>query len=148
METVAINKITHIKKMSRIYIKLMAIVEKYKKYEAAASSSPSAPDTSKFTASHSGHISGGAMFAGSCMSHGEIFYVHLGYNVDESIKNKVESEVRELFRNENNESYKFTVSRSFGTNYSPITIRGFYTSNGVEYRFVFTRTQYEQIIRG
>ncbi len=112
---------------------LQKIANKYKDKQTKNSCSPSAPDTSKFIASHSGKISCGIMFYSSCMSKNEVLYLNVGFNVENEIHKTIENEINEILKKVNkNSKIKFSVVHSFGSNYSPHRIYAKLNDKSVE----------------
>jgi hypothetical protein len=128
-------------KHREILNKLRTIVEKYDNYQVADSESPSAPDTSKFIASHSGHLSCGVSSYSSCMGNGENFYVHIGSNIKNNIHEQIINDVKKMFDEYNTDGERFSVNCSYGTNYCPIRINLISGGN----RIYFTRQQCDMI---
>ena len=123
----------------KIYRSLKRITDKYKRYHVSDSSSPSAPNSEVFRASHSGSINIGVMFNRSCSSHGEVFYVNIGYNIDKKVKKKLIAELDKFISKYKDLGLYSTYH--FGTNYSPYRI--FWRKD--DKNFELTYTQYLQI---
>ena len=123
----------------KIYRGLKRIVDKYEKYEVDSSSSPSAPNTSIFRASHSGSINTGVMFNRSSVSHGEVFYVDIGYNIDGKIKKKLVAELDKFISKY--KSLGLYRTYEYGTNYSPYRVYWKVDDKSLELSY----TQYLQI---
>ena len=126
-------KSNYLKSFKIINRKLKKIESDYKHAETKTTSSPAAPNSSTFRATHGGHISAYPVSSNSCINRGgEIFSMNVGSNVNPAIKQKIQKRTERLFKREGQKmGESFGVSHSYGTNYSPTSV--YWTKNGDRY---------------